>query len=73
MVTVQSSVLPPFNKQRDVEVMRGGDVSIQVPKDGTDVYHLKYTGKSCTFARNTERTFAKLGLAFIEPNPTNRT
>ena len=64
---------PLFNKQRDVEVMRGGDVSIQVPKDGTDVYHLKYTGKSCTFARNTERTFAKLGLAFIEPNPTNRT
>lgn len=55
------------------EVMRGGDVTIQVPNDGTDVYHLKYTGKSCTFARNTERTFAKLGLAFIEPNPTNRT
>lgn len=55
-----------------IEVMRGGDVSIQVPNDGTDVYHLKYTGKSYTFARNTERTFAKLGLAFIEPNPTNR-
>lgn len=52
--------------------MRKGDVSIQVPDDSPDVYHLKYTGKSCTFARNTERTFAKLGLAFIEPNPTNR-
>lgn len=56
-----------------VEVMRGGDVVIQVPEDSPSVYHLKYTGKSCTFARNTERTFAKLGLAFIEPNPTNRT
>lgn len=56
-----------------VEVMRGGDVVIQVPEDSPAVYHLKYTGKSCTFARNTERTFAKLGLAFIEPNPTNRT
>lgn len=55
-----------------VEVMRGGDVVIQVPEDSPAVYHLKYTGKSCTFARNTERTFAKLGLAFIEPNPTNR-
>lgn len=56
-----------------VEVMRGGDVVIQVPEDSPAVYHLKYTGKSCAFARNTERTFAKLGLAFIEPNPTNRT
>lgn len=53
--------------------LRKGDVTIQIPDDSDDVYHLKYTGKSCTFARNTERTFAKLGLAFIEPNPTNRT
>ena len=56
-----------------IEVVRGGNVIIQVPEDSPAVYHLKYTGKSCTFARNTERTFAKLGLAFIEPNPTNRT
>lgn len=55
------------------EVMRGGNVAIQVPSDSPDVYHLKYTGKNCTFARNTERTFAKIGLAFIEPNPTGRT
>lgn len=54
------------------EMMRKGDVSLQVPADSKDVYHLKYTGKSCTFARNVERTFAKIGLAFIEPNPTNR-
>lgn len=54
------------------EMMRKGDVTIQVPADRPDVYHLKYTGKSCTFARNVERTFAKIGLVFIEPNPTNR-
>lgn len=54
------------------EMMRKGDVTIQVPADRPDVYHLKYTGKSCTFARNVERTFSKIGLAFIEPNPTNR-
>ena len=56
-----------------IEVVRGGDIIIQVPEDSPAVYHLKYTGKNCTFARNTERTFAKIGLAFIEPNPTNRT
>ena len=60
-------------KKAFVEVMRMGDITIQIPDDSPDVYHLKYTGKSCTFARNTERTFSKLGLAFIEPNPTNRT
>lgn len=54
------------------EAMRVGDVTIQVPADSPDVYHLKYTGKNCTFARNTERTFAKIGLAFVEPNPKNR-
>lgn len=54
-------------------IMLSGDITIQVPDDCLDVYHLKYTGKSCTFARNTERTFAKIGLAFIEPNPTDRT
>lgn len=56
-----------------IEIMRDGDVVIQVPEDSPAVYHLKYTGKNCTFARNTERTFAKIGLTFVEPNPTNRT
>ena len=56
-----------------IQVMCGGDIVIRVPEDSPAVYHLKYTGKNCTFARNTERTFAKIGLAFIEPNPTNRT
>lgn len=61
-------------KKKDfTEVMRMGDFTIQFPADSFDVYHLKYTGKSCTFARYLDRTFAKLELAFIEPNPTNRT
>ena len=69
--TIEGSDTSDFNTKNRafVEELRKGDVIIQVP----DVYHLKYTGKSCTFARNIERTFAKLGLAFIEPNPTNRT
>lgn len=73
--TMEGANASDFNAKNKafVEVMRGGDVSIQVPNDSTDVYHLKYTGKSCTFARNVERTFAKIGLAFVEPNPTNRT
>ena len=56
-----------------IEELRKGDVLILIPKDSPNVYHLKYTGRNCTFARNTDRTFAKIGLSFIEPNPTNRT
>ncbi|WP_277242033.1 hypothetical protein [Prevotella pallens] len=70
--TIEGSDTSDFNTKNRafVEELRKGDVIIQVPDDSPDVYHLKYTGKSCTFARNIERTFAKLGLAFIEPNPT---
>lgn len=72
--TIEGSDKDDFTVKNRVfaEMMRKGDVTIQVPADLPDVYHLKYTGKSCTFARNVERTFAKIGLAFIEPNPTNR-
>ena len=73
--TMEGNSASDFNAKNMafIEVMRGGDIVIQVPEDSPAVYHLKYTGKNCTFARNTERTFAKIGLAFIEPNPTNRT
>ena len=73
--TIEGEDSADFNAKNKAfaEVMRMGDITIQIPDDSPDVYHLKYTGKSCTFARNTERTFAKIGLAFIEPNPTNRT
>ena len=72
--TIEGSDTSDFNTKNRafVEELRKGDVIIQVLDDSPDVYHLKYTGKNCTFARNTERTFAKLGLAFIEPDPTNR-
>lgn len=55
------------------KLLRTGDINIQVPADSSDIYHLKYTGQNCTFARNIKRTFAKIGLAFREPNPSDRT
>lgn len=72
--TLEGNTASDFNEKRKAfkEIMQAGDVTIQVPSDSLDIYYLKYTGKNCTFARNTERTFAKIGLAFIEPNPKNR-
>lgn len=73
--TLEGSTANDFRTKNNAfkAIMNAGNVTIQVPDDSPNVYHLKYTGKSCTFARNTERTFAKIALAFVEPNPKNRT
>lgn len=53
------------------DVLIKGDVTIQVPKDSDDVYHLVYK-KSTSYAQNTQRTFCKVACKFEEPNPMNR-
>lgn len=49
-----------------------GDMTIQVPKNSVDVYHLIYTGKSVSYAQSTNRTFGKVSAKFCEPNPAER-
>ncbi len=49
-----------------------GDISIQVPTNDSKVYHLKFKDSTGTYAQNLERTFCKVGIKFIEPNPKNR-
>ncbi|HAT61078.1 MAG TPA: hypothetical protein DCS83_00820 [Prevotella sp.] len=73
--TIEGSTPSDFltKKKAFENVLYAGDVSISVPLDGSDIYHLKYTGVSVTFARNIERTFAKMTASFKEPDPTNRT
>lgn len=50
-----------------------GDISIQVPTNDSKVYHLKFKDSTGTYAQNLERTFCKVGIKFVEPNPKNRT
>lgn len=50
-----------------------GKVDIQVPANGSEIYHLIYLGKSITYAQSLDRTFAKCSMKFNEPNPVNRT
>lgn len=50
-----------------------GAVSICVPPDSADVYHLVYRGNSPTYARSRDRCFGKVIVKFEEPNPTIRT
>ena len=49
-----------------------GTVDVQVPANGSDVYHLIYLGKSITYAQSLDRTFSKCSMKFCEPNPVNR-
>ena len=49
-----------------------GDVTIQVPANDSKVYHLKFKDSTGTYAQNLERTFCKVGIKFVEPNPKNR-
>ena len=59
-------------KKAFYNLLYAGGVDICVPSDSSDVYHLKYTGTSVTYAQNLERTFAKISASFKEPDPTNR-
>lgn len=49
-----------------------GSMTVQVPANSGEVYHLIYTGKSLTYAQSLDRTFGKLSAKFNEPNPILR-
>ena len=50
-----------------------GKVDIQVPANGSEMYHLIYLGKNITYAQSLGRTFGKISAKFNEPNPASRT
>lgn len=73
--TITGSSQSDFVAKRDAfyEELDKGNIDIIIPKDSAKVYHLKFKDSTGGYAQNTERTFCKLGVKFIEPNPTNRT
>lgn len=75
MFTIEGNSPADFKAKKKAfdAILYAGDVTICVPADSDDIYHLKYTGASVTFARNIARTFAKISVSFKEPDPTNRT
>lgn len=54
------------------QVLYDAELTIQVPADSSNVYHLVYKGKPSAYAHNIQRTFCKVSLKFEEPNPTIR-
>ncbi|MEL5895931.1 hypothetical protein AAE250_20845 [Bacteroides sp. GD17] len=60
-------------KKAFYEELYKGAINIQVPANGSDIYHLIYLGKSISFAQSFDRTFCKISAKFCEPNPSLRT
>lgn len=73
--TIKGSSRDDFKikKKAFFEELYKGEITIKIPDESDDVYHLIYTGKSIQYSQNTSMTFAALSAKFTEPNPSNRT
>ena len=45
---------------------------MNVPKLGTDVFNLVYTGKSVSYGLSLNRCFGHFSMKVTEPNPMDR-
>lgn len=59
-------------KRRFYEELYKVKITIQVPENGDEVYHLNYLGKSANYGQSIDRTFGKLSVKFEEINPAIR-
>ena len=54
------------------EELYKGVIAVQIPANGSDIYHLICLGKSVTYAQSLDRTFGRISAKFCEPNPAVR-
>lgn len=73
--TISGNSQEDFSQKKNgfLALMYGGIITLQVPQDRPDVYHLIYRGKGAEYGMNAQRTFCHMILKFVEPNPANRT
>lgn len=73
--TIEGNTPADFRTKKNsfLEMMYKGMITLQVPQESEDVYHLIYRGKGSEYGMNPMRTFCHMILKFEEPNPTRRT
>lgn len=49
-----------------------GKIALSIPPINSDIYRLRYTGKSATHSMNRNRTICTITLKLEETNPNNR-
>lgn len=71
---IEGTTQDDFKTKKDAfkSELEKGYITIQVPKDSDNIYHLLYK-KGISYAQNPTRTFCKAACTFDEPNPANRT
>lgn len=52
--------------------LQNGAFTLNVPKLGTDVFNLVYTGKSVSYGLSLNRCFGHFSTKVTEPNPMDR-
>lgn len=73
--TITGSSKEDFLQKKNsfLALMYKGEITLQVPQESPDVYHLIYRSKGTDYGMNAQRTFCHMMLKFVEPNPANRT
>ncbi len=72
--TIQGTSPSDFKSRKDAffELLYNGDLWIEVPEHGAEIYHLWYLGTSPIYSLSRNRCFCKVAVKFEEPDPTNR-
>ena len=61
------------SKKKSFETeLQNGVFTLNVPKLGTDVFNLVYTGKSVSYGLSLNRCFGHFSMKVTEPNPMDR-
>lgn len=58
-------------KANFVAKLQQGEIILQVPSLGNEIYRLVYT-KGASYAQSKHGAFCKMGCKFVEPNPNDR-
>lgn len=73
--TIRGSSPTDFRAKKNafLALMYKGEITLEVPQESSDVYHLIYRSKGSEYSMNPQRTFCHMMLKFEEPNPAHRT
>ncbi len=73
--TIKGNTPLDFNEKKSAfySMLYRCELTICVPVNSPDVYHLIYLGVSPTYDQSLDRSFCRVSVKFEEPNPTDRT
>lgn len=73
--TIKGNTPSDLNAKRTAfyAVLYNCELTICVPANSADVYHLNYLGTSPVYDQSLDRCFCRVSVKFEEPDPTART